>query len=560
MAVSKTGLTAKQHKANERAEALGSAAVLAIGVDNYPPESGFEGLKTCVNDAHAMALAFKEVPQLLADDVRTLVAGASRGAMVTAIRELAKKNVRRLILFYSGHGWRVPTADGVTDFYFVPGDAPDDGADSLLSLSRVLELLEPSLAKTKIIILDACLSGPDTSHLKKPKEAMSTRLLNERLEKISGFVILSASAFNTTATTLSPDPTLSLFTHFVVKALRGDPTALDSNRMITHASLYSYVDHEIAKWGKTAQVSQTPGLLVKSNGNLPIGDFSGALVPDDAFDLNGNAADAVAFAETSGLPLKQVIPKLAGRKFSKEWLVGAASRELATFFADDIGTKKAALRQRFGWDPGAVSVNGSELHFPGGIYSRRCEDDGSANGCTLVSTVQFDHHWFRRAKQIPDVLETLSLRPDYFSVVLKVPVNPETMISGLQSRGWKTTIERPEKVEARHSSEFRITITRHELRFDGFAPSELFRNENPAEGALVQAVLNMVGAVPTATTTPNNVAVLNPKPSLRSLQAPSAPKMVVIEAVGQDPSEQAAIPEGVKKQKPLVKDDGDYGD
>jgi uncharacterized caspase-like protein len=64
----------------------------------------------------------------------------------------------RILFFFSGHGQRLDDDD---EFYLVPEDAfRADDRDTLLSFNRVFELLKQSEAKQKIVIIDACLSGP----------------------------------------------------------------------------------------------------------------------------------------------------------------------------------------------------------------------------------------------------------------------------------------------------------------------------------------------------------------------------------------------------------------
>ena len=61
------------------------------------------------------------------------------------------------------------------------------------------------------------------------------------MKETSGVALLSSSGFDQRSTAKSPDDELSLFTHYLVRALEGDPDALDENRHLTIFSLHSFL-------------------------------------------------------------------------------------------------------------------------------------------------------------------------------------------------------------------------------------------------------------------------------------------------------------------------------
>ena len=84
--------------------------------------------------------------------------------MVGHLRRLAQFATEedRIIFYYSGHGVKIDD-----QLYLVPTDAyASDEPDALLSIERVKEILEKSEARQKLIVLDCCYSGPDTSAFK----------------------------------------------------------------------------------------------------------------------------------------------------------------------------------------------------------------------------------------------------------------------------------------------------------------------------------------------------------------------------------------------------------
>jgi len=112
-----------------------------------------------------------------------------------------------VICFYSGHGVKLDD-----QLYLVPTDAyAADEADALLSIERVKEILAKSEARQKLIVLDCCYSGPDTSGFKTVPVDISNNFLEKYLAETKGSVVLSSSAGDQLSWAKSPDSKLSLF-------------------------------------------------------------------------------------------------------------------------------------------------------------------------------------------------------------------------------------------------------------------------------------------------------------------------------------------------------------
>src|SRR5688500_496710 len=89
-------LTKPQKNALIIKEALGKIGVLAVGVTDYLPASGFDKLKKCSNDADEVVLAFRETPQLNADPAflkhltsTTTATPPTRGLILHHLKELS---------------------------------------------------------------------------------------------------------------------------------------------------------------------------------------------------------------------------------------------------------------------------------------------------------------------------------------------------------------------------------------------------------------------------------------------------------------------------------------
>jgi uncharacterized caspase-like protein len=144
---------------------------------------------------------------------------------------------RPAFFYYSGHAVKVDD-----ELYLVPSDAyASDDADALLSVNRVKEILNSSEAKQKLMVLDACYSGADTSQFKAVPAQISNNFLQKYLAETKGAVILSSSENDQKSWASSPDSKLSLFTYYLLRALQGEAESLDGNKHLTLYSLHSYL-------------------------------------------------------------------------------------------------------------------------------------------------------------------------------------------------------------------------------------------------------------------------------------------------------------------------------
>ena len=126
-------------------------------------------------------------------------------------------------------------------------------------MNKVKEILNSSEAKQKLIVLDACYSGPDTSQFKAVRHRSPTTL-QKYLAETKGAVTLSSSENDQKSWASSPDSKLSLFTYYLLRALQGEPESLDGNKHLTLYSLHSYLSTHVDRRARSYQTRQRPGL------------------------------------------------------------------------------------------------------------------------------------------------------------------------------------------------------------------------------------------------------------------------------------------------------------
>ena len=273
-------LTPYQQKMIETSH--GQLTLLSVGIDSYGKKSGFHHLKTCSNDAEAIRDTFLNVPQLNADKDRLFLITSkescepSRGNILSSIKDLTEKSKDddRLLFYFSGHGHKLVNNNN-EKFYLVPQDAYDENdPNALIDFDEIIAMIDNSLAKHKIVIIDACFSGPTISGKKLCTAEYSPKSLEKHLNNTEGFVTICSSMNNQTSSSKSPNDKNSLFTYFLIKALEGEENALDKTKILTITSLYDYVNTEVQRTANSYQQKQTPIIRSVINGEIVIGIFS----------------------------------------------------------------------------------------------------------------------------------------------------------------------------------------------------------------------------------------------------------------------------------------------
>lgn len=469
-------LTRAQRTALERRDAHGSAHLLAVGVGEHLATSRFSGLKTAPGDAEAVQAAFLEVRQLNADPSKLALLTTksspqpSRGIILAKIRDLAKNAGAgdRIIFFFSGHGHKIGK-----DLYLVPSDAYDsEDSSGLLKFDDVAAELSKSDAKQKIILLDCCFSGPDTTGFKALPAHASDKFLTQYLLKTRGVAVMSSSTESQPSTTLSPNPKLSLFTHYLVTGLRGDSLALNGF-FLTIPSLFAYVSQQVQLRSKSYSALQSPGLKEQTDGVIVLADFTPRLLGADDIDLIETPVKRLEFEDRTRQSAKEILPWVKNWGFSKqEWLESKAIRALPEFLADELASKRTALRKAMGWNTSDVVIENASLRFPGGDYAVTYEAVTKKDG-KLVHNVTIENDWFSKPGEIPKIISALGLTPGLMRLNLSKACSPLSMTPGLEASGWKTEAEADDKVTCVKGS-YSLTIYRTQIEFDGLAPSDIF--------------------------------------------------------------------------------------
>tara|TARA_Y100001937_G_C7101902_1_gene322959 strand:- start:68 stop:1543 length:1476 start_codon:yes stop_codon:yes gene_type:complete len=475
-------------------EARGKAVVLAIGIDDYDESVGFPRLKTCSADAQAVYNAFQDVWQLNCDNDRSVLLTSkskskpSRGHIIRTLQRFTGRIDEEdlLIFYYSGHGHKL---DGTDDLLLVPQDAYDDqDQDAFVPFSMIRDELEKSPAKNKLIILDACLSGPNVGRKIVPSR-VSAKLLKEYLKDTQGLAIISSSAHDQPSHTKSPNPGLSLFTYYLDRALNGQKEALRDG-YLTLTSLMEYISTEVTKKAREYGYKQIPSFETSSTGLLYFANFNESLLPASDFELATQPIRNIEYLERSPFLVKEVLTQIQNWNYSQEYLADLVNRGIPQHFEDDFGEYVASLMNDIGLDLESITVNDNAILFPGGHYSVEYEPIEKRKGTVRFSLI-LEHSWFESPDQLPALLNCFRLRPDKLTVHLSTLINPHKLIPGLRAKDWTIGSVKNEQLIVSHGR-YTVTIEQSSLTLAGFTLRELFADPESEDTLLLSGLFQLL--------------------------------------------------------------------
>jgi hypothetical protein len=477
-------LSKEEYKKVILKESHGDIRVLAVGINAYPNKSGFHELKKCVNDAFQVAATFREVHQLNADPDHIVLMTSEtaallphRGLIFDQLHELANGATEgdRLLFYFSGHGHRI---DGVEDHFLVPQDVFSEAKpDALISMREVLAILEESPAKQKIIVLDACLSGPILLGKKLHAADFSDKFFAEYLASTKGVAVLSSSAADEASYEKSPNPKVSLFTFYFIQALRGDPAALD-DKLLTVPTLFDYVSTLVKRDCKSYRLQQTPSLKTSATGTFVLADFRQSLVVASSVNLKAHPFNALVFRDTFGERTKAILTEWSNRSKTASQLEYAINNQggLEKYLEEPFAEWRPIFRKHFGFTASEIETGGSSFKFPGGWLGYNYEAT-SKDGGNIHRELNLDIDWFDNGPRLKDLLSILHFEPELLELGLKNSLKPMDQIAGLEANGWNILKEAKNEVVASKDG-ITMTVTEHALSFDGFDIKDLLEDSS----------------------------------------------------------------------------------
>lgn len=202
---------------------------LIVGIDFYEHISSLYG---CSNDALSLASVLGEHYNSEKNfDINTITASSleqaiSKNELKSLTKELFKEENEIALFFFAGHGY-IEECGG----YLVTSECQH--GDSGFPLDELMQIVDHSPAKSKIVIIDSCHSGTaGSSSLDRNKSVLS-----------DGVTILTASSPDQYA---NEENGSGIFTSLLVEALGGAASNLVGE--VSPGGVYAHIDQSLGSW------------------------------------------------------------------------------------------------------------------------------------------------------------------------------------------------------------------------------------------------------------------------------------------------------------------------
>lgn len=229
--------------------ALGTVHAACIGINEYRHVAK---LRYAVPDAKAFHRYLidhlgvsKDNAHLLLDEAANLQ--AIRTLLGTTLKGVASQD-DTVFIYYAGHGGpepdtTSPDGDGLEKYLLPVGADPENLYGTALPVREIANIFQRISAGRVLFIADACYSGAARgtgAHLTPARRATISDAFLDRLAKGKGRVILTACGPNQIS---AEDETLGhgVFTHYLVKGLKGEADAAPKDGVIDIHELYKYL-------------------------------------------------------------------------------------------------------------------------------------------------------------------------------------------------------------------------------------------------------------------------------------------------------------------------------
>ncbi len=230
------------------------AVIVGVGRYKYMPS-----LKYSDDDAYRI-YGFLKSPEggaLPDNQIRVLVdEDATREKILLAMqRVLLKADDNDAIIFYfSGHG----VAEA-----FLPSNY--DGYNNRIRHKEIVEILEKSRAKSKLLLSDACYAGNLLAMKGGADEALN-KLYNSFRQTTGGLAVILSSKGEEYSL---EDSSLrsGIFSYYLFKGLKGAADS-DGNKIVAVGELFDYVYKNVRSYTANAQTPVIKGTFDK---NMPVG-------------------------------------------------------------------------------------------------------------------------------------------------------------------------------------------------------------------------------------------------------------------------------------------------
>lgn len=237
-------------------ESQGKVWAVIVGVAKY---TTMKSLNYTDDDAYRLHSFLKSVEggAIPDEQIKLLIdESAEKGSILRSLKEIAKKAGKNdsFIFYFSGHG--LPGS-------FLPYDY--DGYENELRYKEIMDVFKSSIAKSKIIIADACHSGGLIAHKGEGYQAAVKDYYDAIGSSKGGLVLMMSSKAEETSIE-NNGLRQGIFSHFLIRGLKGAANE-NGDGLIKFDELFNYIEYNVSFY---TNYNQTP-LIFGDNGiDLPI--------------------------------------------------------------------------------------------------------------------------------------------------------------------------------------------------------------------------------------------------------------------------------------------------
>lgn len=304
---------------------------LLIGVSEY---ENYKPLSAPPKDIEAMEKmlrlgGFNTVEKLLQSDAEEITTRIQY--FLTTVQE---DNL--IVLYFSGHG----DIDINNNLYLMARDSnkEDETIKNAIATTDINEMMNSCKCRQQILIIDSCFSGAiqntlvAKSAITLEELAQKSNEIKDRLKQIlqaEGRCIFTSSSMNEESFE-DINTGLSIFTHYIVEAIKSGEADLNDDGLITMRELYEYIKAKLSAKIKQFNTNMTPQIIAMGKGlEIPISQVN--YLPEAYHELdkllkagNWEQADEETF---------MIILKIANK--DKGYL---GSKDIKKFTSEEIDT------------------------------------------------------------------------------------------------------------------------------------------------------------------------------------------------------------------------------
>lgn len=267
----------------------GVSYALVVAVENYSNPQNFSKVKYAEKDAQDFIAAIQNI-NVHTDDIKFLLnEKATKAAILAELKSLSRRTLEndRIILYFAGHGVFFNENN-----HIAPVDAYKSNLqDTCVPISEILGYLKIAACNRNLLFLDCCHSGFEPGDLIRDVDASFMADELKYLYKDEEYCIGFASCKSNQVSISDPKLKNGVWSHYLIKALKGETNKLYDKGLLFHDKLQSYLNKEVSEFVKmntSDRKDQTPIVFGNHTDKFIVADLNPIL---DEKEKNRKVAD-----------------------------------------------------------------------------------------------------------------------------------------------------------------------------------------------------------------------------------------------------------------------------